>query len=327
MHPGTSTAVARRDLAGLVESFDLEMDRRGFVGNRVLPIFGVPLNGGRFPKIKIEELLRYNVAVDRAPQSGYNRDTTKFIDDSYTTNERGAEELVDDKLKNIYSSYFDMEAIATKKAIDRVLRAQESRVSSAIFNTTTFTGSTLYLDVSASRPWTTPGTATPVAEVNTAKRNVRTNFGKWPNTIIFNYNNLLYLRECADIQERIASSGAGSSIKASEIVASQLAQVFDLETVLIPNALTNTAAEGAAAVLSDMWSSSYAWVGYVARTNDISEPCIGRTMHWDGDGSTPLGTIETYRNEVERGDVVRVRHEVEEKMLFSSAGFLIKIAA
>ena len=38
-YPGTSTAVARQDLGGLLESFDLEMDRRGFIGNRVLPIF------------------------------------------------------------------------------------------------------------------------------------------------------------------------------------------------------------------------------------------------------------------------------------------------
>jgi len=322
-YPGTSTAVARQDLGGLLESFDLEMDRRGFIGNRVLPIFNVPLNGGRFPKIKAEELLRTNMELERNPYSGYARDTTKFEDDSYTTKERGAEHLVDDKLRHVYASYFDMEAIALKKTVDMVLRDQESRAASMIFNTTTWTGATLYLDTSIA--WTS-ASAVPVTDVNTAKRNIRANFGRWPDTMIFNYNNLLYLREVEQIQDRIASSGAGQSIKPSEITAAQLGSVFDIDNVLIPGSAYNSAAEGLAAAFGELWSNDYCWIGCVAKTNDITEPCVGRTMHWGGDGSNPLGTVETYREESNRGDVVRVRHEVEEKLLFAAAGFLLKIS-
>lgn len=325
MFPNTSTAQVRRDLTGLVEAFDLEMDRRGFIGNRIFPIFEAPNVAGRFPKVKVEELLRYNANVDRAPASGYNRDSTKFEDDNYATFEYGAEEEVDDKLRNMYKFQFDAETIALKKAIDRILRAQEVRISQAVFNTTTFTGSTLFLDVSGSRPWTNKAQATPVDEINTAKRNIRQNFGKWPNTILFDYSLLLYIRELNDIQDRIASSGAGQSIKASEITKAQLAQVFDIPNVLVANAVQNTALEGNAASMSSLWSDSYCFVGYMAETNDITEPCLGRCFHWGGDGSDPLGRIESYRDEPKRADVVRVRHEVGEKVLFSAAGFLIKV--
>lgn len=322
MYPGSSTAVARKDLSGLLESFDLEMDRRGFIGNRVLPIFNTPSNAGRFPKMKAEELLRSGMDLTRNPMSGYARDTTKFEDESYTTKEWGVEHPIDDKLSNLYGSYFDMESLALKKCVDVVLREQETRVADMIFNTTTWTGATLYLDVSTA--WTSTS-AVPITDVNTAKRNIRANFGRWPNTMIFNYNNLLYMREISQVQDRISSSGAGQSIKPNEITAAQLANVFDINNVLIPGATYNSANEGQAAAFGELWSNSYCWIGYVATTNDITEPCVGRTMHWGGDGSTPLGTVETYREETNRSDIVRVRHEVQEKLLFSAAGFLLKI--
>jgi hypothetical protein len=64
----------------------------------------------------------------------------------------------------------------------------------------------------------------------------------------------------------------------------------------------------------------------VATGQDFREPCIGRTFHWAGDGSGIDGTIESYRDETVRGDVIRVRHDVDEIVLYKQAGHLLKIA-
>jgi hypothetical protein len=64
----------------------------------------------------------------------------------------------------------------------------------------------------------------------------------------------------------------------------------------------------------------------VATGNDFREPCIGRTFHWAGDGSSIDGAIESYRDEVVRSNIIRVRHDVDEVVLYAQAGHLLKIA-
>jgi hypothetical protein len=64
-------------------------------------------------------------------------------------------------------------------------------------------------------------------------------------------------------------------------------------------------------------------IARIATGVDMREPGVGRTFHWSGDGSSIGGTVETYRDETVRGDVVRVRHQVQEKRLYTEAAFLL----
>jgi hypothetical protein len=55
----------------------------------------------------------------------------------------------------------------------------------------------------------------------------------------------------------------------------------------------------------------------------MAEPCIGRMFHWSEDGSSPGGTVESYRDEIVRGNIIRVRHDVDEVVLYPQAGHLV----
>ena len=46
-------------------------------------------------------------------------------------------------------------------------------------------------------------------------------------------------------------------------------------------------------------------------------------IHWQEDGSQVDGRVETYRDETIRSDVVRVRHDVDEKVLYTEAADLL----
>jgi hypothetical protein len=61
----------------------------------------------------------------------------------------------------------------------------------------------------------------------------------------------------------------------------------------------------------------------VATSGDIREPCIGRTFHWAQDGSSIGGTVEQYREEQTRSNVIRVRHDVDELIILPAAGHLL----
>lgn len=318
--PSSSLATLRPDIAGSFMEFDLAMDRAGFVWNRVLPVIDVNKASGVFGKIPIEQLLQSR-NTNRAPGAGYSRGNFTFTDVSFATTEHGAEEPVDDRESTLYNNYFDAEAIAGQRAMDAVLRNAEKRVSDLIFNSTTWAGAALTTGVT--NEWDDAASATPIADVNAAVKRVWDGSGIWANALIINRRVFRNLRNCDDIKEAIQSAGAGSATKQSDITAAMLAQVFDLDFVIVAGSAKNTANEGQSASISPIWSDEYAMVCRIATSNDIKEPCIGRVFHWGEDGSSVLGTVESYREESIRGNVIRVRHDVCEKVLYPEVGHLL----
>jgi hypothetical protein len=318
--PTTSLATLRPDLAASFTQFDLEMDRRGFIAQQLLPVMEVPSQAGNFGQIPLDQLLQ-NRNVDRAPGGGYNRGNFTFDPKTYATQERGAEEPVDDREAKMYANYFDAEQVCAMRALDATLRAQEIRVAALIFNTATWTGATLTTAVG--NAWSDPTNGTPITDVENAVRKVYTNTGLWPNALVITKKKFRDLRLSSQVKTVIASTGAGTPTKARDITIEMLKAVFDLDHILVAGGTKNTATEGQAATPDQLWDGTKAMVCRVAETNDIREPCLGRIFHWGEDGSTIGGTVETYRDETVRSDIVRVRHDVQEQVLYTPMGHLL----
>ena len=316
--PNAPLFTLRPDLGTLL-SFDLMMSRRGFIGNKIFPVVEVDAAAGSFGRIPIESLLQRRNLV-RAADGGYSRQNWNFVPDYFKTQEYGAEDPVDDNNRNVYGGYFKAEQIAAMRVQDAVLRGYESRVANQLFNTATYNG--VSLTAAVSTPWSNKAASTPISDTAAAKANVYNAYGLRANTMVLDYIAFLNLQQNADLINRIKFSGLMNP-DTEDVTAVALAQAFGIKQVLVGDAQQNGANEGQAAALAPIWSSGFCWVGYCAETEDIAEPCVGRTFHWDGDGSTINGTMESYRDEKVRGDVVRCRHQTEEKMLVPQAGFLL----
>jgi len=316
--PSTSLATLRPDLAGSLMEFDLDMDRNGFIAAQVLPVFEVAKQSGKFGRIPIEQLLQQRETL-RAPGGGYNRGKWTFTTASFATEEHGAEEPVDDKEAEMYAEYFDAELVSAMRARDAVLRNAEKRVADLLFNATTFSGQ----ETALTNEWDDKTNATPVDDVHAAKLAVWDRCGLWPNALVINRRVFLNLRLTDQMRDRIHSSGAGESVLQGRISVAQIAQALDLDFVFVAGSARNSATEGQSISIAPIWSNEYALVCRVATMQDIREPCLGRTMHWGQDGSTIGGTVESYRDETVRSDIVRCRHDVDEKTLYTEAGQLL----
>lgn len=318
--PTSSLATLRPDLASSFMEYDLEADAMGYIGSRVLPVAEVGKQSGSFGKIPLEQLLQTRDTA-RAPGSGYTRGSWKFETSTYACEEHGAEEPVDDREAEMYRDYFDAEQISAARAYSAVLRNAEIRIANAVFNATTWTGSDLTTGIT--HEWDDHTNAVPIDNVEAAILKVYDNSGLWPNTLIINRKVFRNLRQCDQVIERIESSGAGNPTKASDVTVAMLAAVFDLDNIIVAGVSKNTADEGQTASISQIWSDEYAMVCKTAMTNDFREPCIGRTFHWGEDGSMIGGTFESYREESVRSEIIRVRHDVDELILYPEAGHLL----
>lgn len=317
--PSSSLATLRPDLGSLHE-FNLEMDRMGFIGLQVLPVIDVAVAAGAYGIIPIEQLLMQRDTI-RAAGAPYARGKWTFEPGTFATQENGAEEPVDDNQAAIYAEYFSAEAVSAKRALDIVLRNQEIRSANLVFNATTWTGSALTTGVSIE--WSTIASAIPVTDINNARQKVWDGTGIWPDTLVINRKVFNNLRNCAQVIDRITSSGAGDRATQSDITLQQLAQVFDLPKIRVAGSAKNTADDGQSASLAQIWSDEYAMVCKTTDDADISDPALGRTFHYSEDGSQIGGTMESYRDETVRGDVIRARHQTQEKILYAATGHLL----
>jgi hypothetical protein len=318
--PTSSLATLRPDLATFSE-FDLAMDRQGFIAQRVAPVINVASQAGSFGKIPVEQLLQTRT-TNRAPGSGYARGNWQFGTATYACEEHGAEEPIDDREAKMYANYFDAEQISAARAYDAVLRNAEIRMAALIFSAT-WSGGGATLTTGIADEWDDYSNAIPITDVEAAVRKVWSNSGMWPNALIINRHVFRNLRQCEQVIERINSEGAGFATRAADVTPAQLAAVFDLDYIIVNGGAKNTAKEGQNVVFDKLWSDEYAMVCRVATTSDPREPCIARTFHWAEDGSSIGGTVESYREESKRSDIIRVRHDVDEIVMYTEMGHLL----
>lgn len=311
--PSSPSTFSRPDLGMAFEEFDLLASQQGFIGTKILPVMNVALQTAVFSKIKVKSLLTERDTL-RAPGGGYSRQTWEFDQDSFATKEYGAEEVLDDRERAIYAYTIDFERIASMRAMDAVLRDYEKRVAAAVFNAVTFTPSAVTTE------WSNPA-STPVQDVLTRITTFKGQMGMLPNALVFNDKVLRNLQTNEEILDRLKYSGIDDP---KNVTLQMLAALFNLQYIIVPNAMRNSANPGqAAAVFSDIWDDEYALLCRIATSQDLKEPCLGRTFHFTGDGSSLGGTVETYRHEPNRSDIMRVRHDVQEKLLYTAAGLLM----
>ena len=309
MRPSADSVVYRPDLG--VMALELVQDKStGFIGLEVMPIFRTKFNTSTFPVIPIEAIIAPEQDLIRAPRATYSRDDWEYERGTYKTREKGSEEPIDDVERELFDaeSAGSADFIATDRAYKKILRSQEKRIASKMFNEANFTAHAV------ANEWDDAANATPIDDVNDGTLSFRRQCGMLPDALVISYSTFVNLKSCDQIVDRIKYTYPGTDI--NSLTASLLAQVLNVPSVLVGGAVYNSADKGLDAVITDLWSNEYAQLVKISTGPDISQPGVGRTFLWTEDSQeNPI--VEMYREEARRCDIVRVRHHVDEAFIQS----------
>lgn len=317
--PSSSTQItSRTDISEMMVAFDLEANLQNMIGLRVMPPYDVMSQFGPFRKVNVESLLR-GVETARASGGNYSQTDFKFTDDSFSTKEHGLELPLDDRNAAIYADS-DFGSLLDNAILlrNQVLTNLERRVAALVFNTSTFT------PTSVTNEWDDATNATPITDVEAAIQRLYDK-GFMANALVISWKVFRNLRNCEQIIERINSGGAGQASKPEDVTVEMLARCFDLKNVLVGGSQRNAANEGATVDIDPIWSGEYAMVTRVANgpKDRLVNPSIGRTFHWAGDGSQIGGAYETYYDATRRSEIFRLRMDTQEKVLYTGCGELL----
>ena len=318
-----STAITRYELSLPFTEFELLLNQKGYISPKVLKPRIVGIQSADVGKIPLEQLLKQK-STKRAPGSGYKRGGFEFEKYSYSTDEYGWEEPLDDRQLAIYSDILDAETIASMRAAGFVCDEYERDVADAIYDTAVWTGASLTTGISDE--WDDHTNAIPITDIFNAKEKVRAQTGLEPNALICNTLQLFHLANCDETVDRVKYTQTADQAT----MLNAIADVLGIKNILVAGGWTNTANPQQNRAISRIWSNEYAMVARVAETEDPQEACVGRTFIWDGDGPGAAGTeealaliTEEYRDEGVRGSVMRVRNDRHIKIMYPEAGHLL----
>lgn len=312
-----SRSTPRLDLG--VAMWEYMEQAEDFVGTKVLPIMPVSVQSAKFSKIVREGILR-RADVKHAAGDNYARDGFATEDDSFATEERGMEAKMPDQTRMFYKKDFDADLVASRIATRRVMAEQEIAISSLLFNDTTWNGSALKTTVATA--WSNIA-ADIIGDVLAAKEKVRAGTGMDPDTLIISKAVLVYLMKNTGIRQALHYT----TLPGLAAIRAALGPLFGLSKIHVAGGVYNSANEGLAASVSDIWGNERAMVAKTANPgDDIMTPCLGRTFAWtdfspDGEGVL----VEQYREEQTKSDIFRSINHCDEKVFDASFAHLIDL--
>lgn len=316
--PSNATTLQRPDLGIAFEEFSLDAHEAGMIAPLVAPPFQAARSAGNFTVLPIEEALR-DIDTDRAHGGKYAEDTVNWESTTYSTSEQGTVAYLDDREREIYSHYLEIEAVVARRARSKILRKLEIDAAAQFFSTSVITST-----ADVTHEWDDESNATPVGDVDSAKDTFRGNCGRYPNALIMNAKVRKNLAIVDEIQELIKYSGVDDP-KPENIADRALAAALGVPRLIVAGDATMklSSDEGQTPTLADIWSDEYALLATVAMTSDLQESCLGRIFHWAGDGSSLAVTTEQYRVEDRRSDAFRARMDYQVKVIYANCGHLI----
>lgn len=308
-------AVPRADLGEAIHEFNVS--DVGLIADDVLPIMQVQKKAATMSVVTRENMKR--VDTKHANGAAYNRVTTQTEDLAYACEERGLEEQLTDQDRSNYANDYDPEYETSMLCYRRLLIEREVAVAAMIFNTTTWTGASLYTDYSGA-PWDTAASDA-IAQVGVAKEYVRTNGAGIADTLIIGAKSLQNLLNMTVIKNRFP----GAAVLTEAMIRSNIAAIFGLQNLIVGRSSYDSANEGQDFTGADVWSDDYAMICRRS-TGSPKEGGLGKTLLWT-DESPDIVNVDQYREEQTKSDIFRVRHYVDELIFDKYCGYLIKIDA
>ena len=266
-----------------------------------------------------------NGAQKRAPGTRVSEIGFAISNDSYFCEERGVAVPITDQAKANADAGAPPDRLAAALATHQMLIEKEVDFTTNFFSTSLWT-----TDVTgvASSPtsgqtiqWSDTTSGDPIGDVRTGIDTILGSTGIKPNVMVMGREVYSALIDHPDIQGRI--NGGATTAQPSLASLNLLAQIFEVDEVMVGEAVQNTAAEGDTNAHSFILGKK-CLLTYRPAAPGIMTPAAGYTFSWSGylGGINQFGfVVDTKRRDEEDMDVVRARSHYDHKLVSADLGY------
>jgi len=265
-------------------------------------------------------------AGSRAPRGGYPVDSS-----TYSCVEYAFGHPVPIELLNNADSVLQPMTTGVHFATDKVMLAKEKVVADLCMTSGNWTTSE---DCDAG--WASDAaTNTFIDDVKTAKDTIRKLIGRYPNRMVIEAKTFTQISMCDDVLDRIKYTGTQG--KPADVTPQVIAQLFELDEVMIGGSIYSDAEEVVAGTdfnAVDLWevtaTKGAAFLYYAPTSPSIETPAAGYCFNWKGDagqqnqeiGSDVYRTVRKYWEDPEKQWVVEASEYFDAEVTCADAGCL-----
>lgn len=323
--PSASAVHVNRPLTNVSIAFVQEQD--SFVAARVFPNIPVAKQSDRYftyPRGHFfRDTMQKRVPGTESSGASYDVDSTP----SYFAETYALHKDIPDQVRTNSDAPLDADRDATYFLTQQGLLKREKLWANSYFKTGVWTNEKSgqsTVDATHFKFWDASG-STPIKDVRDMKRSMLGITGYRGNKLVLGRAVYDTLMDHADIIDRIKYGQTGGGINAAQANKQLLAQLFEVNEVLVMDGIENTAQEG----LTD----TYAFVGgkhallvYAAPQPGIMTPSAGYTFSWIGSTAGVTGidgqTISMIRADLLKSDRAEIEMSFDVKLVSADLGFM-----
>lgn len=297
-----------------------------FVAARVFPNIPVSKQSDRYYVYDRGEMNRDEME-ERAPATesaggGYKLDNTP----TYYAKTFAFHHDIPDEVRANADAVLNVDRDATTYVTQKALIKRETLFASSFFSTGVWGNEVTGVSASPSGAqvlqWN-DANSNPIEDVRTAKRTIAESTGFEPNKMVLSRTVYDKLVDHPDIIDRVKyGQTAGQPAMAG---VNALKALFEIEDILVMNAIVNSAKEGQSAVHGFI-GGKHAMLCHSATSPGLLTPSAGYTFSWTGMmGNGVQGNrISTFRIDTKKTDRVEIEMSFDMKKVAGELGYFLK---
>jgi len=287
----------------LLSQVSVKYSPSGLIGMQVFPEVPVKKDSDLYRiytrNFRIPETKRANKAVAREHQF-------EVTTASYSLEYHALKDYVSDNDADNYD-VADLRADTTEELTEKILLRLEKTVAD-LFTSTNWS---LNVSLAAANAFSANTTVSnPIPVFDTAATTILNNGGFKPNFAVIPRDGFVAIKNHMSVLDR-------TKYTSSDMTPEMLKGLFDLEDILIANGSYDTAAEGVASSISQIWPD-HCFVGYKPERASPLKPSSGYVFR----RATPM--VRRWRVEERESEAIEVQMKYQPKVVASLSGYLIK---
>jgi hypothetical protein len=283
--------------------------QENFIADKVFPTVGVTKQSDKYYIYDRASMNRSGDVKKLAPRTEVDRIGLALSNSSYYADVYGLGMDFDEQTLANEDAALEIRAAGAQTLVNRILIDREEKFASTFFAAGVWTGQSTPANL-----WSDYTNSTPITDVTTARRAMQlTSGGYKPNTMVVGKEVRDILINHPDILARL--NGGATVSNTALVTNAKLAEIFEVESFFVMEAVKNSGAEGLAESNAFI-GGKHALLTHTPSSAGLMTPAAGLTFAWNSiSGVNNLGvSIESFSDDALKR--MQVAEHIQAKMAY-----------
>jgi len=283
--------------------------QENFIADKVFPTVGVAKQSDKYYIYDRASMNRSGDVKKLAPRTEVDRIGLALSNSSYFADVYGLGMDFDEQTLANEDAALEIRAAGAQTLVNRILIDREEKFASTFFAASVWTGQSTPANL-----WSDYTNSTPITDVTTARRAMQlTSGGYKPNTMVVGKEVRDILINHPDILARL--NGGATVSNTALVTNAKLAEIFEVESFFVMEAVKNSGAEGLAESNAFI-GGKHALLTHTPSSAGLMTPAAGLTFAWNSiSGVNNLGvSIESFSDDALKR--MQVAEHIQAKMAY-----------